>query len=179
MTHHDKSICEKIEELLIRSSDGEVTPKERKMVAGHIKVCDRCARLRDVLPRIRDDIGRHPATPESLRRDILDRAHAIMNDRKAQERAHAPGIWQALKSALNYRLPLYQPVAVITILIAVFTIFSPIERKSQENEDLYMLARSYSEKIWVVDNMYRISEQNTGSSAEEDSSIVKYVVPTM
>ena len=179
MTHHDKSICEKIEELLIRSSDGEVTPKERKMITDHLNFCDRCNRFRKVLFRIRNDIGSHHAAPESLQRDILAGAHAVMNDRKAPERAHAPGIWQALKSALNYRLPLYQPVAVITILIAVFTIFSPIERKSQENEDLYMLARSYSEKIWVVDNMYRISEQNTGSSAEEDSSIVKYVVPTM
>jgi anti-sigma factor RsiW len=179
MRNHDRSICKTVEDLLIRSGDEDLTPEERLVVAEHVNGCEQCARFRDLLSRIRNDIGRHPHAPESLRRNILARAHAAMNARKAPEPAPAPGVWQTLKNVLNYRLPLYQPAAVIAILIAIVTIFSPVKRTSQENENLYMLARTYSEKIWVVDNMFHISEQNTGSSVEEDSSIVKYVVPTM
>lgn len=179
MRPNQNTLCEKVETLLIKNSFEDISEREWKIVDDHIQGCEQCVQIKSVLSNMRDSSGFRSEPEIALRPEILTRVHEVMKFRKRKKQRRPALNWQTVKNILGYRMPLYQPLAIMLFLIAINMIFTPFDKKISEIEDIKILENILSEKLSVVDNMFLVSKQNIGSNVREDSLITKYIVPTM
>lgn len=178
-----KSICEIVEELLLKENVEDLNEDEIQLISEHLKECGRCNHIAETLENIQHSMSASPDNfPEPLpeiRRELLKRMEFLYTDSKNGFRNSLK--W--LKAVLEYRIPVYQVVSVaflgIIILLGVNRISEQKSIEPQIPMATIQNVNLINTQLNILDNFQIISEQRIGQNVSEDSMLTRFIVSSM
>jgi hypothetical protein len=178
-----KMNCDDIQRLLVNRISDELTRDEDRLVDEHLKSCGHCRAYQNTLLSLKDSmqIGRgEKLVPDpAIRENVLQRIKTL----QPQETGILRNAWQHIRSIFEYRIPVYQTLSGVVVIILIFLAikqitFSPGQQPPEPQSLVRMEMPSPSE-MSVVDNLDIIAHQKIGRSAKEDTALTRFIVSTM
>ncbi|MFQ5583490.1 MAG: hypothetical protein ACE5GL_03540 [Calditrichia bacterium] len=178
-----KSICEIVEELLLKENIEALNQEEIQLMNEHLKECNHCTQIAQTLKNIQQAM----ATPaESLPTpDNHTRQHLLhrMASAHTADKATRTNRLNRIKPILEYRIPLYQVVLALFLTLFIFFATKRIAQQKHPNAPIFTettLQKSPTPgQLNIVDDFRIISEQKIGVNAREDSLLTRLIVSLM
>jgi hypothetical protein len=128
---------------------------------------------------MRVETGEKLIPDPAIRENILQRMKTL----QPQETGFLRGTWQYVRSAFEYRVPVYQTLSGLALIALIFLAtrqisFSP-DQTPPEPRSLIRMEMPTPTQMSVVDNLDIIDKQKIGRSAREDSVLTRFIVSTM
>lgn len=172
--------CDDVEQLLLKKTIDELTGDERHLTREHLKSCDRCQSFQNALLNLQDSM--QAGTIDKLAPDPAIRENVIkrMRDLKPQKSGIPGKTYKAIRTVLEYRIPVYKalPVAVLIVLVFVAVQQHPSTLR-QEPAVLNNVAEteiSVPAQLRVIDNLGIIDQQKIGQSVKDDTTLARFIV---
>ncbi len=175
--------CDDIEELLIKRKIDGLSGEESQMLREHLSSCDRCRGFENTLLNLQDSMQfgtREELVPDpAIRENVIQRMRVL----KPKETGILGKIYQAVKSLLQYRIPVYQalPVVILILLLSLAVKQFPSGTR-HEPAGLRSVAKTESvvpAQLRVIDDLGIIDQQKIGQSLEEDTTLAQFIVGTI
>jgi hypothetical protein len=175
--------CDDIEQLLIKKSIDGLCEDESHFIQEHLKSCGRCKNFQDALLNLQDSmqVGRIDklAPDPAIREKVIQRIKSL----KHQE-ADIPGkTYKAIRSILEYRIPVYRALPVVVLLILMFLAVKQFPSGFRhEPAGVHSIAEtgiSVPTQLRVIDNLGIIDQQKIGQSVKDDTTLARFIVGTI
>jgi anti-sigma factor RsiW len=175
--------CDDIEQLLIKRNIDGLSEEESQMLQEHLRSCDRCRSFENTLLSLQDSMQfgtREKLAPDpAIRENVIQR----MRDLKPQETRVLGKAYKAIKSLLQYRIPVYQalPVVILILLLSLAVEQFPSSTR-HEPAGLSSIAKTESPvpaQLRVIEDLGIIDQQKIGQSLKEDTTLAQFIVGTI
>ncbi len=172
--------CDDVEELLIKKEIDKLTPDENLLVEKHLKFCERCRTYQSTLSSLQNSMQISPdekLTPDpAIRQNIIQKMKAL----KPEEKGIFKSGWQYIRTALEYRIPVYQTLLIVVLIpfifFAVDQLFLTPDHEPENLQGIAQIEPLVSSQIGVLDNLDVIDQQKIGISVREDTSLTRFIV---
>jgi hypothetical protein len=172
--------CDDIEQLLIKKDADGLTLEENLLVEKHLKFCERCRTYQSTLSSLQNSMKISPdekVVPHpAIRQNIIQRMKAL----RPEEKGIFKSGWQYIRTALEYRIPVYQTLLFVLLIPLVFfavdQLFLTPEHEPENLEGIAQMEPLVSSQMGVLDNLDIIEQQKIGISAKEDTSLRRFIV---
>jgi hypothetical protein len=172
------STCADIEKLLIKNNDEELSKAEHLLLQQHLQNCDQCQNFQRILTNMQSamQINKDRLIPDpSIRLNII---------RQMKKKGDIFSVvWNYLKRALDYRIPVYQGLIGIgtCLLIVVAAHYLPFGYQQDRIESLsdVQFKDVAINQINVLSELTIIEQQKIGINVNEDTLLTKFIVPSM
>ena len=175
--------CNSVERLLIKRSFNELTEEEELILHGHLESCDVCRSYQYTLSNLHKTVqsdSEHCPVPDSTIHQNL--VHE-MKTMKVNKEKQSGTIWRWARNVLEFRIPVYQTLAgIVLILLMVFILsqYSFLNNRGDEGlSDLTHFETQLLETINVMNDLELIEQQKIGRSAKEDSTLMQFIFEAM
>ncbi len=180
---NSRTNCDDIEGLLIQRHFDEITQNQSLSVEEHLKSCDRCGSFQNTLSNLQnlmqigvaDKLTPHPA----IRENIVQR----MRTAKLREARNRGSIWQYLRNIFQYRVPVYQVLfgMVLILLIFVAPRQFPLssDQKAPKKRRLTQTEVPILSQLSVMNNLEIVEAQRIGQNIKEDTTLTRFIVTAM
>jgi hypothetical protein len=174
--------CDDIEQLLIKRNIDGLTQNENLLVEKHLKFCERCKNYQSTLLNLQESMQIEPE--EKLIPDPAIRQNIIQRMRAAQSKEQ--GIfqngWQYIRTALEYRIPVYQTllgiVLIFLISLSINRLFLTPEKEPLKLQSFAQIETLTSSQMSVIENLDILDQQKIGRTVKEDPSLTRFTVTT-
>lgn len=172
--------CDDIEQLLIQKSIDGLSEDESRFIQEHLKSCGRCKSFQNALLNLQDSMqdGRiDKLVPDpAIREKVIQKMRSL----KHQEAGILGKTYKTIRSILEYRIPAYQALPVVVLLILMFL---TVERfpsgVRHEPAGVHSIAEtgiSVPTQLRVIDNLGIIDQQKIGQSVKDDTTLARFIV---
>lgn len=175
--------CDDVERLLIHRIFDQLTQEANLSVEEHLKSCERCRSYQKTLLNLQDSM--QISTEEKLVPDPAIRQNILrqMKTLKPVETGIFAKGWHLIRSIFAYRIPLYQPLAGVILIVLIFVAsrqlsFSPVQ-KTPEPPSLTRTETPAPAQMSVISNLQIIEQQKIGRNVKEDTTLTRFIVTTM
>ena len=131
---YDKKLlsCEDVENILIKQNIENITEKEQQLIENHLISCEKCKKYEYVLLKLKntlsavhkDSLIPNPSIRKTLSRKMAHRPSVLNN------------IWHFILDLCEYRIPVYQALGVIGVVVLISIAFNPVGSSPDKNIDL-------------------------------------------
>ncbi len=172
--------CDAAQELLIKKDFESLAEAEAFALTEHLQRCGHCVAFQTNLANINQFI--RVSAAENLAPDPAIREH-VRNKIKPQRRTAAGlgEIWHAVLEVLNVKIPVYQAVMGMAVILAVFIMIDKLDARGDSEARKQITSRE--EQILVpkgtTTNMNHVAEidsQKIGRTVADDSLLMKFMV---
>jgi len=175
--------CDDVERLLIHRIFDQLTPEANLSVEEHLKSCDRCQSYQKTLSSLQNSMQiseKEKLVPDpAIRQNIIRQMKTL---EPVETGIFAKG-WHFIRSIFAYRVPVYQPLAGVALIVLIFLAFrqlsfSPVQ-KTPEPYSLTRIETPAPAQMSVINNLQIIEQQKIGRNVKEDSTLTRFIVTTM
>ena len=169
--------CKTIKNLIVRYHCGDsLKEEETNMMERHLPECEDCRKYFSIITTIAHSQEPDPVDLTSVEKNLNG---AFFVPDKNNRRINAG--WQIylfIRRCFSFRIPLYQPVLAVILLLFILSQFN-IDFKKR-NDSVMQHADSLMDSAvpmryrYVIDNIDIIKEQKIGETVNEDSSLLKF-----
>ncbi len=178
-----KPTCDQIEMLLVSMTYDQLTEDENRLIEEHLAACERCRRYQHAISRLKSAVGigeeEKLAPHPSIRENLVRRIKQL----KVEERGVWDRIWKSIKAAFTYRIPAYQAVVGIALIVVMSLTLrnlpSSALQEPSEERPLVRMEMPEPSDMGVIDNLDVIRQQKIGKSVTEDTSLTRFIVSSM
>ena len=179
MQTKNKISCEKIESLLLTGDLQYLELSERKLLNGHIQNCEHCRNLKETINAF-EKTGTVPPTNnlfplENIKRSLLKRFRLLNSD----DLNNKYRLWDLIRGALNYRIPVYQAMGVVVILVvSLFLLIQKPVKSVEESPASISSNQTDTVQFRALDvfvNLNYLNQEKSGRNSEEDSLLTRYI----
>jgi anti-sigma factor RsiW len=168
--------CAEIEALLIQEHDGVCDPDATRRIEAHVATCPRCRSLRALLPRIQAHLESDLRTAPQPRRETREYLLRRMRNQRPLNETRLAKYWQAGKRALEYRIPVYQAVALVAILLLLINLAPALlwheKLRTERATELVFAEAPKAIQMQTLSDLEMMRWQKIGRNAIEDSAII-------
>lgn len=175
--------CDSIQRLLVKKTSDELTSDESLLVGEHLKSCARCQSYQRTLLNLQDSMeisAQEKLVPDpAIRENLIQR----MRIQRSQKAGILSSTWRNIRSMLQYRIPIYQPLSGLVVIALIFLMvshlsFSP-DQEPLESQGLAQIQTPTPVQMSVVDNLDIIGRQKIGRNVKEDTTLTRFIVTSM
>jgi hypothetical protein len=171
--------CHEIEHILLKKSIEEISIKEQQIIEQHLRYCHQCKRYEHFLV----DIKRAFTTPQNNNleplHEIRENALKIMSG----YRGVFSMLWNSIIGLFEYRIPIYQPMAVILIIFVLLVGF----KFAGPGKNIFVISGSEDNKShgmilnesFALDSLQVLERQRIGKNVLEDSVLTNFTTTAM
>jgi anti-sigma factor RsiW len=179
----DKPTCDQIEMLLVSMTYDQLTEDENRLIEEHLAACERCRRYQNAISRLKSAVGigeeEKPTPHPSIRENLVQR----MKQLKSEEEGVWDRIWKSIGAAFAYRIPAYQAVAGIALIVAMSLTLrnlpSSVLQEPPEERPLVRMEMPELSEMSVIDNLDILRQQKIGINVTEDTTLTRFIVSGM
>lgn len=180
-TNENSSIrCDEVEHLLVKKDVDGLTPEENLLLEDHLKSCERCRSYQNALLNVRRSVqivSEEKLIPDpAVRHNILQ----SMSAPKEKETSVLSSWWQFAARILAYRIPVYQTLAGVVLIIVISSginqLFLTTQRETLKQQTFARIETTGLTQIRITENLQIIEQQKIGRSAKEDVALTQFLV---
>jgi len=179
MQMRNKISCEKIESMLLTGDVQNLEIPERKLIAEHLQNCEDCRHLKEAIKAF-EKTGSVPPTNNLL--PLEDIKRALLKRFRLQNREYSSKsfrLWESIRETLNYRIPVYQAMGIVVILvISFFLLIQKPVKPVGESPDSISSNQTDTVQFRALDvfvNLNYLNQEKSGRNSEEDSLLTRYI----
>ena len=181
----------------MKSNNTECKPFQDKLIAAanptglmeidtslkiHIDKCAKCRLFAKSITIIREQMQRSPGKDLKPNRKILINARKLMRVRQEFQMSKNNSLWQSLRQIVEYRIPAYQAVSGLVVMIILVFFLSgtmmPPETPWADGNRSGRIEGANGSDLYAVDSL-NLLKPDRGQNAKEDSVLVGFLVPTL
>lgn len=176
-------LCDQIRDLLIRSAADDLTDRERHLLTEHLESCEQCRTYQEMLNKLPVSLA-VPKTSGLLPDPAIYRmAVKRLKERAAFHIRPAESITDYVISLLNHRIPVYQMILGMALIIMVFSTFERTDYTGytlkgyiSENVENNKLITIFDDSLL---NIFNINKRQVGISLQDDTVLTQLTVKAM
>jgi hypothetical protein len=175
----NKISCAKIESLLLSGDFKNLELSERNLITEHLQRCENCRNLRETINAF-EKTGSVPPTNNLLplgeiKKSLLKRFR-LLNHEYSNKKS---GLWDIIREALNHRIPIYQAMGVVVILVISFFLLiqKPVKPVADSSASISSNQTDTVQfrALDVFVNLNYLNQEKSGRNLEEDSLLTRYI----
>ncbi len=171
--------CTIIRDMMIRSETEEPDEQDKKFITAHLQKCADCSEYKQHLLNISKSMD--VSLEDNLQPDPRIHSKLVRQLKGGKQKAVNPGhsAWNRLIKILEYRIPLYQAVLTLfLILVLVFSFYPFIFSGVDKHPNLVHQTENDSLALYQVDvyrNLQTRGDAYYGRNLLEDSMLTRYM----
>jgi len=174
--------CSQIEKLIIEMKAGQISDNHKKKIDRHLSRCQSCMEFEKTLRaiengmKIGDNLKLKP--DPRIRRNLL----VYLNKSRKKRASLLHRIWSTAREVLEIRIPVYQILGGIVLMIFIFMgiqKLSTFHQTELTEESIPQLQEGMFNQFNVIDNFRLTDGQKIGRNFNEDSLLIRLFVRTL
>jgi hypothetical protein len=175
--------CKQIEELILKQTTEMLAQNEIKIIKVHLENCSSCKAFQLTISKMETSMQVQSDT--SLQPDTAIRETVIkqMKELSASKISWLNDFVNAIRSILEYRIPVYQ--AGLAIFIVIFIVMFGFDFSNSlidKNEVSPVIAQNVEYPIgneYLIENYPELENQKVGVNVREDSILIRFIYTSM
>ncbi len=174
--------CKSYQEKLLTADNPILLMGTDSSLINHIDECAKCRLFAESITIMREQMQKSPGKDLKPSRKILTNARKLMRIRQEFQMSKHNSLWQSLRQIVEYRIPAYQAVSGLVVLIILVFFLSgtimPPEPPWVDGDRSGKIEGANGSDLYAVDSL-NLLKPDRGQNAREDSVLVGFLVPTL